>query len=101
MYDYLKELNENQLKAVTSTKNKILVLAGAGSGKTKTIFDSESLSSTKTIFIIISIYLLAHFNRNHLTIPPKIQTGNNIHAPVKSIHYSFIIPGKKMMSIHM
>lgn len=37
MYDYLKELNENQLKAVTSTKNKILVLAGAGSGKTKTL----------------------------------------------------------------
>lgn len=37
MHDYLKELNENQLKAVTSTKNKILVLAGAGSGKTKTL----------------------------------------------------------------
>jgi len=37
MQEYLKELNENQLKAVTSTKNKILVLAGAGSGKTKTL----------------------------------------------------------------
>lgn len=37
MYEYLKELNENQLKAVTSNKNKILVLAGAGSGKTKTL----------------------------------------------------------------
>ena len=37
MYDYLKELNENQYKAVTSDKSKILVLAGAGSGKTKTL----------------------------------------------------------------
>ena len=36
MQDYLKELNERQLKAVTSTSDKILVLAGAGSGKTKT-----------------------------------------------------------------
>ena len=37
MYDYLKELNVNQYKAVTSNKSKILVLAGAGSGKTKTL----------------------------------------------------------------
>ena len=37
MQDYLKELNERQLKAVTSTSDKILVLAGAGSGKTKTL----------------------------------------------------------------
>ena len=34
---YLKELNNNQYKAVTSNQNKILVLAGAGSGKTKTL----------------------------------------------------------------
>lgn len=37
MQDYLKTLNPNQLKAVTSLKPKILVMAGAGSGKTKVL----------------------------------------------------------------
>lgn len=37
MQDYLKTLNENQYKAVTSLKPKILVMAGAGSGKTKVL----------------------------------------------------------------
>ena len=37
MQDYLKTLNPNQLKAVTSHKPKILVMAGAGSGKTKVL----------------------------------------------------------------
>ncbi|MBQ2870830.1 ATP-dependent helicase [bacterium] len=35
--DYNKELNENQLKAVTKKDGSILVIAGAGSGKTKTL----------------------------------------------------------------
>ena len=38
MQDYLKALNENQYKAVTSLKPKILVMAGAGSGKTKVFY---------------------------------------------------------------
>ena len=37
MYDYLKELNENQLKAVLTNEKKVLVMAGAGSGKTKVL----------------------------------------------------------------
>lgn len=37
MYDYLKELNENQMKAVLTTNKKVLVMAGAGSGKTKVL----------------------------------------------------------------
>ena len=37
MQDYLKTLNPNQLKAVTTLKPKILVMAGAGSGKTKVL----------------------------------------------------------------
>ena len=37
MQVYLKTLNENQYKAVTSLKPKILVMAGAGSGKTKVL----------------------------------------------------------------
>ena len=37
MQEYLKTLNENQYKAVTSLKPKILVMAGAGSGKTKVL----------------------------------------------------------------
>lgn len=37
MYDYLKDLNENQMKAVLTTNKKVLVMAGAGSGKTKVL----------------------------------------------------------------
>ena len=37
MYDYLNDLNDNQLKAVMTDKNKVLVMAGAGSGKTKVL----------------------------------------------------------------
>lgn len=37
MQDYLKTLNPNQYKAVTSLSNKILVMAGAGSGKTRVL----------------------------------------------------------------
>ena len=36
-YDYLKELNEQQLAAATHTGSPLLILAGAGSGKTKTL----------------------------------------------------------------
>ena len=35
--DYEKQLNPNQLKAVTKKEGSILVIAGAGSGKTKTL----------------------------------------------------------------
>jgi len=35
--EYEKELNENQLKAVTKKNGAVLVIAGAGSGKTKTL----------------------------------------------------------------
>ena len=35
--EYLKDLNEEQLHAVTTKNHKILVLAGAGSGKTKVL----------------------------------------------------------------
>jgi len=37
MGDYLKELNPEQLAAVTATEGPIRVIAGAGSGKTKTL----------------------------------------------------------------
>ena len=37
MQDYLRTLNPNQYKAVTSLSNKILVMAGAGSGKTRVL----------------------------------------------------------------
>lgn len=37
MQQYLKELNEQQLKAVTTNAKKVLVMAGAGSGKTKVL----------------------------------------------------------------
>lgn len=37
MYEYLKELNGNQLQAVLTTNEKVLVMAGAGSGKTKVL----------------------------------------------------------------
>ena len=34
---YLKELNKEQLKAVTTLSDKVLVIAGAGTGKTKVL----------------------------------------------------------------
>ena len=37
--EYLKELNNLQLKAVTTKSKKVLVIAGAGSGKTKVLTD--------------------------------------------------------------
>ena len=37
--EYLKELNDLQLKAVTTQSKKVLVVAGAGSGKTKVLTD--------------------------------------------------------------
>ena len=37
--EYLKKLNKEQLKAVTTTSKKTLVIAGAGSGKTKVLTD--------------------------------------------------------------
>ena len=37
--EYLKELNNLQLKAVTTKSKKVLVVAGAGSGKTKVLTD--------------------------------------------------------------
>lgn len=35
--EYLKDLNEKQLKSVTTQNKKVLVIAGAGSGKTKVL----------------------------------------------------------------
>lgn len=35
--NYMKELNEEQLRALTSLKGQYLVIAGAGSGKTRTV----------------------------------------------------------------
>lgn len=37
MKKFIKELNENQLKAVTNTEGYIRIVAGPGSGKTKTL----------------------------------------------------------------
>jgi DNA helicase-2/ATP-dependent DNA helicase PcrA len=37
MYEYLDELNEEQLAAVKHTGSPLLIMAGAGSGKTKTL----------------------------------------------------------------
>ena len=37
MFDYLKELNDNQFAAVTTNEKKVLVVAGAGSGKTRVL----------------------------------------------------------------
>ena len=35
--DYLKNLNEEQIKAVTYLEGPLLIVAGAGSGKTKVL----------------------------------------------------------------
>lgn len=45
MYDFLKDLNEQQFQAATHTEGPLLLLAGAGSGKTKTII-------SRTLFIM-------------------------------------------------
>ncbi len=37
MHDFLKELNEPQRQAVTTTEGPLLIIAGAGSGKTKAL----------------------------------------------------------------
>ena len=37
--EYLKSLNKEQYRAVTTKSKKVLVIAGAGSGKTKVLTD--------------------------------------------------------------
>ena len=44
-YEWFKDLNEEQLKAVTTTQGPILVIAGAGTGKTRVI-------EYRTLFLI-------------------------------------------------
>ena len=46
--DYLKNLNEAQIQAVTHLKGPLLIVAGAGSGKTKVLTSRMSETQLKT-----------------------------------------------------
>lgn len=51
MYDYLKDLNEEQRDAVTATEGMVRVIAGAGSGKTRAL-------SSRFAFLVNEIGIL-------------------------------------------
>jgi DNA helicase II / ATP-dependent DNA helicase PcrA len=80
-YEYLKELNEDQHRAVVHTGSPLLILAGAGSGKTKTLTYRAAYAVQSKIVAADQVLLLTFTNKAAKEMQERVSriTSEHIH----------------------
>ena len=86
--NYLKELNEEQLRALTSLEGQYLVIAGAGSGKTRTIVYRTSFMIERGI-LEENILMLTFTKKAALEMKERLQnltSGKETKVSISTFH---------------
>jgi DNA helicase-2/ATP-dependent DNA helicase PcrA len=89
--DYLKNLNEQQIKAVTYDKGSLLVLAGAGSGKTKVLTHRTAWYIAEKNVPPECIVLLTFTNKAAAEMRERVQSLTNMRAGFAGTFHSFCV----------